>query len=40
MTKLIRIAVGTLIAAGLAFSAQAAEHKLKATLTTASEVRR
>ena len=39
MTKIIRIAVGSLIAAGLAFtSAGAAEHKLKATLNSASEV--
>ena len=39
MTKIIRIAVGSLIAAGLAFaSANAAEHKLKAVLDAASEV--
>ncbi len=39
MTKVIRIAVGSLIAAGLAFSsASAAEHKMKATLSSASEV--
>ena len=39
MTKVIRIAVGSLIAAGLAFaSASAAEHKLKATLNSAAEV--
>jgi hypothetical protein len=39
MTKLFRIAAGSLIAAGLAVaSANAAEHKLKATLNTASEV--
>ena len=39
MTRIIRIAVGSLIAAGLAFaSASAAEHKLKATLNSASEV--
>jgi len=36
--KLIRIAAGTLVAAGLAFSATAAEHKFKAALNTASEV--
>src|SRR3954470_11158722 len=39
MTKMIRIAVGSLIASGLAFgSAIAAETKLKATLNSASEV--
>ena len=39
MTKMIRIAVGSLIAAGLAFaSANAAEHKLKAALSTGAEV--
>jgi Cu/Zn superoxide dismutase len=39
MTKLIRVAAGSLIAAGLVVaSANAAEHKLKATLNTASEV--
>jgi hypothetical protein len=39
MTKLIRVAVGTLVAAGLAFaSASAAEHKLKAALSTGAEV--
>ena len=35
---LIRIAAGALIAAGLAFSANAADMKLKATLNGASEV--
>lgn len=39
MTRFVRIAVGSLIAAGFAFaSANAAEHKLKATLNAASEV--
>ena len=39
MKKITRIAVGSLITAGLAFTtAQAAEHKLKATLNSASEV--
>lgn len=39
MTKLIRIAAGSLIAAGLAFtSANAAEHKLHAMLSTGAEV--
>jgi hypothetical protein len=36
--KMIRIAAGALIAAGVAFSASAAEHKLKAALNGASEV--
>jgi len=39
MTNMIRITVGAVIAAGLAFaSAQAAEHKLKATLDAKQEV--
>lgn len=39
MTKVIRIAVGSLIATGLAFaSAAAAEHKLKAVLDSKQEV--
>lgn len=39
MTKLIHIAVGSLMATGLAFAgANAADHKLKATLSTAAEV--
>ncbi len=39
MTRIIRIAVGSLIAAGMTFaSANAAVHKLKATLNAASEV--
>ncbi len=36
--KFVRIAAGALIAAGLATSASAADHKLKATLNGASEV--
>ncbi len=38
MTKMIRIAAGALIAAGLAASAHAAEHKLKASLDSKQEV--
>jgi len=39
MNKMIRIAVGTLIASGMAFaSASAAEHKLKASLDAKQEV--
>ncbi len=38
MKTMTRIAVGSLIVAGFAFSAQAADHKLKATLTTGAEV--
>jgi hypothetical protein len=38
MKTMTRIAVGSLIAAGLSFSAQAAEHKLKAALSTGAEV--
>jgi hypothetical protein len=39
MTKLFRIAAGSVIATGLAFaSAHAADHKYKATLNGASEV--
>ncbi len=38
MTNVIRIAAGSLIAAGLAFSASAAETKLKASLDAKQEV--
>ena len=36
--KLLHIAAGTLIAVGFAFTANAAEHKFKATLNGAAEV--